>query len=184
MLKIVLRNDRPYPISLLRQPKYFRHLSSNFNLLKPFSRNLRLTYHHTLSRYGIYTTTSRQNMQYFYLLFFLKSLLKRIDVFAIYVFSYAIWREKHFVDKFTISELNNILKTLLEVLKKVNKGVNFLLTRALELLLGLLHTRDPCNEEIKMLLQPHQKITKDFSREIDRIANIVEKNNLTLYSPH
>lgn len=33
-----------------------------------------------------------------------------------------------------------------------------------------------------MLLQPHQKITKDFSREIDRIANIVEKNNLTLYS--
>lgn len=121
-------------------------------------------------------------MQYFYLLFFLKSLLKRIDVFAIYVFSYAIWREKHFVDKFTISELNNILKTLLEVLKKVNKGVNFLLTRALELLLGLLHTRDSCNEEIKMLLQPHQKITKDFSREIDRIANIVEKNNLTLYS--
>ena len=117
----------------------------------------------------------------------LKYLLENIDEFTIYVFSYAIWREKHFVDKFTISELNKILNRLLEVLKNVEyrsgtNDVNFLLTRALELLLGLLRTRDSTNEEIKMLLQPHQKITKDFSREIDRIANIVEKNNLTLYS--
>lgn len=34
-----------------------------------------------------------------------------------------------------------------------------------------------------MLLQPHQKITKDFSREIDRIANIVEKK-FDLVFPH
>lgn len=117
----------------------------------------------------------------------LKYLLENIDVFTIYVFSYAIWREKHFVDKFTISELNKILNRLLEVLKNVKCGsgtddVNFLLTRALELLLGLLRTRDSTNEEIKMLLQPHQKITKDFSREIDHIANIAEENNLFLFS--
>lgn len=117
----------------------------------------------------------------------LKYLLENIDEFTIYVFSYAIWREKHFVDKFTISELNKILNRLLEVLKNVKyrsgtDDVNFLLTRALELLLGLLRTRDSTNEEIKMLLQPHQKITKDFSREIDYIANIAEENNLFLFS--
>ena len=52
----------------------------------------------------------------------------------------------------------------------------------LELLLGLLRTRASSDSEIKMLLQPHQKITKELARQVERVTEIVAQSNATLFS--
>lgn len=120
-------------------------------------------------------------------------LLKNMDVSTIRIFSYAIWREKHFVDRLSVSKLRSILNILTGCLKKIklfseenNKFARPKWIRStcepLELLLGLLRTRSSTDPEIKMLLQPHQKITKDFAEEIERITDIVERSNVDLLS--
>ena len=105
---------------------------------------------------------------------------------AISVFSYAIWREQHFVEKFSISELRALLKTLLRRLKII-EAVNQIQIRSiavepLELLIGLLRTRTSTNHEIKMLLQPHQKITKELAKQVERVTEIVARSNVNLFS--
>ena len=52
----------------------------------------------------------------------------------------------------------------------------------LELLLGLLRTRASTNPEIKMLLQPHQKITKKLADQVERVTEIVAQSNVNLFS--
>lgn len=116
---------------------------------------------------------------------------------AISVFAYAIWREQHFVVKFTIAELRAILTSLSKRLKNIHPVIRIndetkdqwairkwvrLTTESLELLLGLLRTRASLNSEIKELLQPHQKITKDFAYQVERITEIVAELDVTLFS--
>lgn len=115
---------------------------------------------------------------------------------ALRVFAYAIWREQHFVEKFSLDELRSILSALNIMLGSIkpcsqqkdenDKRTSRYWVRAtiepLELLLGLLRTRSSSDPEIKMLLQPHQKITKELAKHVERVTEIVAKSNVTLIS--
>lgn len=115
---------------------------------------------------------------------------------ALRVFAYAIWREQHFVEKFSLVELRLILSALNIMLGSIKPcppqkhendewtSRNWVraTTEPLEFLLGLLRTRSSSNPEIKMLLQPHQKITKELAKQVERITEIVVQSNITLIS--
>lgn len=112
---------------------------------------------------------------------------------ALRAFSYAIWREEHFVEQFSFSELQVILERLSVMLSQIkpcphekNKWTipNWIrsTTEPLELLLGLLRTRASSSPEIRMLLQPHQKITKEVSKQVERVTDIVVRSNVPLFS--
>ena len=94
------------------------------------------------------------------------------------VFAYAIWREQHFVEKFTLSELQDILTALQKAMMQATSASAW----PLELLLGLLRTRASSDPEIKMLLQPHQKITKELAKQVERVTEIAAQSNVTLFS--
>lgn len=110
--------------------------------------------------------------------------------------AYAIWRDQHFVEKFNFAELQSILKGLTAMLGNIvqcpprsderDKSTvrNWVRATAepLELLLGLLRTRASSDGKIKMLLQPHQKITKELANQVERVAEIVAQSNVTLFS--
>jgi hypothetical protein len=110
--------------------------------------------------------------------------------------AYAIWRDQHFVERFNFAELQSILKGLSAMLDNIvqdppcsdesdKRAVrNWVRTtvEALELLLGLLRTRASSESEIKMLLQPHQKITKELANQVERVAEVVAQSNVTLFS--
>lgn len=49
-------------------------------------------------------------------------------------------------------------------------------------MLGLLRTRASSNPEIKMLLQPHQKITKEFAKQIEHVTEIILQSDIPLFS--
>jgi hypothetical protein len=97
---------------------------------------------------------------------------------ALRVFTYAIWREQHFVGKFCFKELQSVLAVLQEVLIKTTVATAW----PLELLLGLLRTRASSDPEIKMLLQPHQKTTKELAKQVERVTEIVAQSNVPLFS--
>lgn len=107
------------------------------------------------------------------------------------VFAYAIWRERSVVERFSLSDLAEILRGLSERLEKINsaaitnvrgKDWSRATTGTLELLLGLLRTRASFNPEIKMLLQPHQKITKKLAKQVERVTEIVAQSNISIFS--
>lgn len=112
------------------------------------------------------------------------------------IFAYAIWREQHFVHRFTISELEQILNGLTKMLGQVQpcprrqrENDNWTVrnwvratAEPLELLLGLLRTRSSPDPEIRMLLQPHQKVTKELAKQVERVTEIVAQSNVTLFS--
>jgi hypothetical protein len=109
------------------------------------------------------------------------------------VLAYAIWREQHFIDRFSLKELQsvlNVLETVLGSIKpcptvKDNRATSSW-TRAtvepLELLLGLLRTRSSSDPDIKMLLQSHQTITKQLSKQVERVTEIVATSQVDLFS--
>ena len=111
-------------------------------------------------------------------------------------FAYAIWREKHFVHRFTTSELEHILNGLSKMLSQVqscpqrkHENDNWTVrnwaratAEPLELLLGLLRTRSSPSPEIRLLLQPHQKITKELAKRVERVTEIVAQSKVTLFS--
>lgn len=110
---------------------------------------------------------------------------------SISVFAYAIWRERSIVEQFSLSDLADILRGLSERLEKINsaaiasvrsKDWSRATTGTLELLLGLLRTRASSNPEIKMLLQPHQKITKELAKQVERVTEIVARSNVSIFS--
>jgi hypothetical protein len=124
-------------------------------------------------------------------------LASRPDNLAISVFAYAIWREQHVVERFSISDLRATLKTLSCRLAKVQspestcsqKKQKWALqtwgrrtAEPLELLLGLLRTRDSEDPEIKMLLQPHQELTKQLAKQVERVAEIIVQEKIPLFS--
>ena len=112
------------------------------------------------------------------------------------VFAYAIWREPRFVERFTFVELKSILERLTGMLGNIKQCPprkdesdertvrNWVRSVAepLELLLGLLRTRAASDREIKMLLQPHQSITKGLANQVERVTGIVVNSNVTLTS--
>lgn len=110
---------------------------------------------------------------------------------ALSVFAYAIWRESGVVEKFSVLELKTILTALSERLEKIISAPardsregkwRQAATETLELLLGLLRTRASSNTEIKMLLQPHQKITKELAKQVERVTKIVAQSNIRIFS--
>jgi len=112
---------------------------------------------------------------------------------ALRVFSYAIWREQQFVEKFSLADLQLVLNSLSIMLGNIkqcplrkNEWTAHNWIRAtvepLELLLGLLRTRASSNPEIKMLLQPYQKITKELAKHVERVTGIVAQSNIELSS--
>ena len=115
---------------------------------------------------------------------------------ALRVLAYAIWREPHFVEKFSVVELQSILEALNIMLASIkpclpqkhenDEGASRIWSRAttepLELLLGLLRARFSSDPEVKMLLQPHQKITKELAKQIERVTDIVAKSNVAIIS--
>jgi hypothetical protein len=117
----------------------------------------------------------------------LQKLASKPDNAAVAVFSYAIWRDSQFVNKFSLTELVPLVNVVSERIKKLHPrrsedGVLYLSARPLELLLGLLRTRASNDPKVRMLLQPNQKVTKQFAEQIDRIEEIVAKSNIALFS--
>lgn len=111
----------------------------------------------------------------------LSELIRKPKPESLSAFSYAIWREKHFVKKLNFAELKSVLDNLTSILGK-NQWRGRATAELLELLLGLLRTRSSSDPEIKMLLQPHQKITKELARQVERVTEIVAQSNATLFS--
>ncbi len=123
-------------------------------------------------------------------------LLSMEDNSALSAFAYAIWREQHFVEKFSLDDLQMILKKLSRRLGNINsvqtksiaeksgESAEWLraTTETLELLLGLLRTRASKDPEIKMLLQPHQPITKELAKQVERVTEILADSKLSLFS--
>lgn len=106
---------------------------------------------------------------------------------AIDVLAYAIWREQNCLSRLTLKELVTVLNALSERLQTTQPhqrkdGILELAVTPLELLLGLLRTRASNNPDIRMLLQPHQKMTKRFAKQIDRIEDILAETHVTLFS--
>jgi len=112
---------------------------------------------------------------------------------ALRVFSYAIWRDESFVEQFSGPEFQGILERLSVMLSEIkqcppekNKWTvpNWIraVTEPLELLLGLLRTRASSDLETRMLLQPHQKITKELAKQVERVTDIVLQSDVSLFS--
>ena len=115
---------------------------------------------------------------------------------ALRVFSYAIWREQNFVEKFSLADLQAILNSLSIMLSNITPHPApkhekdkwtihswiRAITELLELLLGLLRTRTSTDPEIKIILQPHQKITKELARQVERVTDIVLRSDISLFS--
>ena len=125
------------------------------------------------------------------------SLASRPNTSAISVFAYAIWHDQHFVERFSIAELKAILSSLSQRLAKINSvkpnGDEMkdkwnlrdwvrATTETLEMLLGLLRTRASTNPEIRLLLQPHQKTTRELAKQVKRVTEIVAQANISLFS--
>lgn len=109
------------------------------------------------------------------------------------VFAYAVWREQHFIERFSNHELKSVLNGLQVLLGSIRPCPpakdrwsipNWIrATREpLELLLGLLRTRSSSDPEIRALLQPHQKITRELAKQVERVTEIVAKSNASLFS--
>ena len=112
---------------------------------------------------------------------------------ALRVLSYAIWREQKIVEKLSVADLRPILNAMKIMLgnikqcpsdKKQWTARNWIraTTEPLELLLGLLRTRASSKPEIRMLLQPHQKITKELAKNVERVTEMVAQSNVQLFS--
>lgn len=123
------------------------------------------------------------------------SLASKPDNGAISVFAYAIWRERHFVERFSISRLQSVLNALSQRLGNIclvtanelcdgSTRRNWVCDTAetLELLLGILRTRSSSDPQIRMLLQPHQTITKVLAKQVERVTEIVAQSRVQLLS--
>lgn len=125
------------------------------------------------------------------------SLASTPNTTAISVFACAIWHEQHFVEQFSISELQATLNALSHRMANIRSmkptgdqkrdkrtSRNWVRDTAepLELLLGLLRTRASTTPEIRMILQPHQEITKRLAEQVERVTGIVAQSNINLLS--
>lgn len=124
----------------------------------------------------------------------LATLAAKPSYFSLRVFSCAIWRDENFVARFELAPLQSILNSLSETLDQIRpcparkseqdgwavRNWGRITVELLELLLGLLRTRNSPDNEIKMLLQPHQNIAKELARRVERVTEMVAQSNITL----
>jgi cold shock CspA family protein len=112
-----------------------------------------------------------------------RHLVKTESESSLRIFAHAIWRDKNFVTAFAPNDLrlvtNYLLKKIQEHdsklksnLKLPNQTLGHLI-RYLELLLGLLRTRESSDPEIHLFLQPHQEITTEFAKVIESLTDKV-----------
>lgn len=109
-------------------------------------------------------------------------------------FACAIWRDRHFVEQFDSAQMTMVLTSLNLALSQISPcpgrksanddraAVNWMraTTDLLELLLGVLRTREAADAQLRMLLQPHQKITRALARSVERVSELVAKSTATL----
>lgn len=112
------------------------------------------------------------------------------------VLSYAIWHEQHFIEQLSYSDCQEILNGIMKMLanikpcpKRIDKRSDWYIrnwvrttTEPLELLLGMLRTRNSSNEEIRTLLQTPQNITKELIKQVEHVTRIVAESNEKLPS--
>jgi len=116
---------------------------------------------------------------------------------TIRAFAYAIWRDQRFVEHLSVAEIQEILKVIsrrMEAVRAVkrsgdDKEDKWIVSKwvretaePLELLLGLLRTRASPDTEKKMVLQPHQKITKELAQQLERVMDVVAQSQVNLFS--
>jgi hypothetical protein len=95
------------------------------------------------------------------------------------VFARAIWRDEGFVRAFGAADLAKVARRTLTEIKNVNGKRSLrrhevaFLTLYCELLLGLLRSRDSEDPEARMLLQPHQAITKGLAEQVERVTAFI-----------
>lgn len=124
-----------------------------------------------------------------------KMLVSKPNPNSLRALAYAIWRDKHVVEHFSLSNLQAVLEALSDMLEDIarhpkneQEGTDQYLDwghtarEAMELLLGLLRTRSSSNPEIRMVLQPHQKITKELDQCVGDVAAALEKERFRLTS--
>ncbi|WP_430443849.1 MAG: hypothetical protein ACQZ2J_23440 [Pseudomonas piscis] len=121
-------------------------------------------------------------------------LMRNITESVLRTFACAIWRDRHFVEQFEATQMTMVLKSLNLTLGQINpcpgiKGtdddraaVNWMrtTTELLELLLGVLRTRDAADMQLRMLLQPHQQITKALAHNVERVSELVAQSTVAL----
>lgn len=118
----------------------------------------------------------------------LRRLLSRIDRRTLGVFARAIWRDERFVRAFGVADLDQVTRRTLGAIKDANGKrspsnhdvASF--TRYCELLLGLLRSRDSEDPEVRMLLQPHQAITRELAEQVERAISFFAQASVRLES--
>jgi hypothetical protein len=126
----------------------------------------------------------------------LSKLLAHRSEGSLRVLAYAIWREPNFVDKIPLAALAGISDHLAERLEAIEPCPSQAADRSgwprrtwarntvelLELLLGLLRSRSASDPDVRMLLQPHQRIAKQLATQVERITELVAEADVTLPS--
>jgi hypothetical protein len=104
------------------------------------------------------------------------------------VFARAIWRNEGFVRAFGAADLAKVTRRTLTEIKNADgkrslrKHEVAFFTRYCELLLGLLRSRDSEDPEVRMLLQPHQALTKELAEQVERATAFVAQASVRLES--
>jgi len=112
----------------------------------------------------------------------------RADRQVLSILAQAIWRTESFVRVFDQSALEWLGDVLLAAMREANdverpgKGDITRLTQYCELLLGLLRSRDPGEPEVRLTLQPHQELTKNFAKQVERSTALIERSGLEVRS--
>ncbi|MGG7015183.1 UNVERIFIED_CONTAM: DNA-binding protein [Pseudomonas aeruginosa] len=121
-------------------------------------------------------------------------LMRNITKSVLRTFACAIWRDRHFVEQFDSAQMTMVLTSLNLALGQIKpcpetKGanddraaVNWMraTTELLELLLGVLRTREAADMQLRMLLQPHQQITKALARSVERVSDLIAQSTVVL----
>lgn len=104
------------------------------------------------------------------------------------VLAHAAWRNRSFILRLSPDVVSHIANQLVYELKELLKQKSWneeaveYLTRCLELLLGLLRSRDSENEACRQILQPSEDVTKQFAEVIEEVIGRFAKNPLELQS--
>jgi cold shock CspA family protein len=112
----------------------------------------------------------------------------RADGRMLSILATAIWRTEGFVRVFDQASLTWLLDVLLRAMYTVNgaqhpgRGDVARLTEHCELLLGLLRSRDSEVPEVRLILQPHQEVTRNFTTQVEAAVAFVERSGLAVWS--
>ena len=112
----------------------------------------------------------------------LEIVLANCDNWAVQALAAAAWRNKGFIDGLTYDQVAVISSSLSHILAQecdriISQGQLFnekeeigRVAKYLELLLGLLRTRESSDETLRMYLQPGQDITISFEEIVNRLV--------------